>query len=193
MLWLSFIKLISLLYYNPKVCFSDLAPNIIYSQTDECCPITYFSTWIVIEFCLSTLRNCLNKPGGALQHSSRTETKFCACEAARHAQQELETRLPGCRQTMGGLGSVSSYTLQLTLLFYNSVMPVELLVVQLIVHRNTIRTLVLERGSSSEYLQVKSNPFTQSHKKVRAQCSFLDAVCYSQLLLSLLALLCKWL
>lgn len=78
--FLSSIKLISLFYYNPNVCFSDLAPNIIYSKTDECCPITHSSTWTVIEFCLRTLMHCLNKPDGALEHSSRTVMRHCACE-----------------------------------------------------------------------------------------------------------------
>lgn len=88
---MSFIKLISLLFYNPKVCFSDLAPNIIYSKTDECCPITYSSTWTVIEFCLRTLMHCLNKPDGALKHFSRTVTRHCVCEADSQVKRELWT------------------------------------------------------------------------------------------------------
>lgn len=88
-MWASFIKIISFLFYNPKVCFSDLAPNIIYSKTDECCPVTYSSTSIVIEFCLRTLMHCLNKSDGALQHFWRTG--YCACEIAPQVQRELWT------------------------------------------------------------------------------------------------------
>lgn len=88
---MSFIKLISIFYYNPKVCFSDPAPNIIYSKTDECCPITYSSTWTVIEFCLRTLMHCLNKPDGALKHSSRTVMRHCVCETDSQEKRELWT------------------------------------------------------------------------------------------------------
>lgn len=86
---MSFIKLISLFYYNPKVCFSDPAPNIIYSKTDECCPITYSCTWTVIEFCLRTLMHCLNKPDGALKHSSRTGRRPCVCETDSQLKREF--------------------------------------------------------------------------------------------------------
>ena len=88
---MSFIKLISFLFYNSKVCFSDLAPNIIYSKTDECCPITYSSTWIVMDSCLRTLTHCLNKPDGTLQHFSRTVTRYCACKTVPQVQRELWT------------------------------------------------------------------------------------------------------
>lgn len=85
------LSLILLLFYNPTVCFSDLAANIIYCKTDECCPITYSSTWTVIEACLRTLMHCLNKPDGALQYFSRTVTRYCACETAPQVQRELWT------------------------------------------------------------------------------------------------------
>lgn len=152
-LWVSFIKLISLLFCNPKVCFSDLAPNIIYSKNDECCPITYSSTWIVIELCLRLLMHYLNKPDGALQHSSGTVTRYCACETAPQVQRELWTIF--YPSAMGSWRVRMWSTLHL---FYTSRVPCH--VAYCTSKQN--RDLCAWESKLFWNLQVKSNPSTQT-------------------------------
>lgn len=158
-------------------------PNIIYSKTDECCPITYSSTWIVIEFCLRTLMHCLNKPDGALKHFSRTVTRHCVCEADSQVKRELwTTSYPSAGDSWKvriwfslNLFCICGVTCHVT---YRSKENQDLCVWERKLFRN---------------LQVKSNPSAPNPQKGEVKQDMVrhDTTCCSHLFFSLPVVQCK--